>query len=56
MTEAGIYPVWHGDLYISLGEKLPDGSWSARLQVKPFIRFVWGGALLMALERGLMPL
>ena len=52
MTEAGIYPVWHGDLYISLGEKLPDGSWSARLQVKPFIRFVWGGALLMALGGG----
>ena len=49
MSEAGIHPGWHGDLYASLGEKLLDGAWSARLQVKPFIRFIWGGALLMAI-------
>ena len=41
MSEAGIHPGWHGDLYASLGEKLLDGAWSARLQVKPFIRFIW---------------
>ena len=49
MTEAGIAVRPFGDLYASLGEPLGDGAWSARLQVKPFIRFVWGGALLMAL-------
>ena len=46
MSEAGIHPGWHGDLYASLGEKLLDGAWSARLQVKPFIRFIWGGAVV----------
>ena len=49
MTEAGIAVGWAGDWYVSLGEPLGDGTWSARLQYKPFIRFIWGGALLMAL-------
>ena len=49
MTEAGIDARWHGDLYASLGEPLEDGAWSARLQIKPFVRLIWGGALLMAM-------
>lgn len=49
MTEAGIAARWNGDLYASLGEPLGDGAWSLRLQVKPFVRLIWGGALLMAL-------
>lgn len=49
MTEAGISVGWNKDYYVSLGERLDDRSWSGRLQTKPFIRFVWGGALLMAL-------
>ncbi len=49
MTEAGITAGLTGDWYASLGEPLGDGSWSAKLQRKPFIRFIWGGALLMAL-------
>lgn len=48
-TEAGIAARIHGDIYASLGEPLGDGAWSARLQIKPFVRFIWGGALLMAL-------
>ncbi len=27
----------------------PDGSWALRLYVKPFIRWIWLGALLMAI-------
>ena len=49
MTEAGIAAKLNGDLYASLGEPLGDGTWSARLQIKPFIRLIWGGAILMAL-------
>ena len=49
MTEAGIAAKVYGDIYASLGEPLSESSWSARLQVKPFIRFIWGGAVLMAL-------
>ena len=48
MTEAGIAPGFLGDLYVSLGEQLPDGSWGVRINDKPLVRWVWLGALLMA--------
>ena len=48
MTEAGIQPGITRDLYVSLGEPLGDGAWSIRLYCKPFIRWIWLGALLMA--------
>ena len=48
MTEAGIAAMPFGDLYVALGEPLGDGAWSGRLQIKPMVRLVWGGALLMA--------
>ncbi len=49
MTEAGIDAgVWR-DLYVSLGEPLGGGDWSVLLQYKPLIRWIWGGAILMAL-------
>ena len=50
MTEADIHGRPHRDLYVALGDSLgPDGSWALRLYVKPFIRLIWIGALLMAL-------
>lgn len=49
MTEAGIYAGLGGDWYVSLGEPVGHEAWSARLQYKPFVRFIWGGTLLMAL-------
>ncbi|MGH8028588.1 MAG: heme lyase CcmF/NrfE family subunit [Arenimonas sp.] len=49
MTEAAIDPAPHRDLYVALGEPLDArGTWALRLYVKPFIRFIWLGALLMA--------
>ncbi|MGR8921984.1 MAG: heme lyase CcmF/NrfE family subunit, partial [Gammaproteobacteria bacterium] len=48
MTEAGIDPGLGRDVYISLGEPLEDGAWSVRLAVKPFVRCIWLGALMMA--------
>jgi len=50
MTEADIRGSLHDDLYVALGESLgSDGSWALRLYVKPFIRWIWLGALFMAL-------
>ncbi len=49
MTEAGIHPALGGDVYVALGESLGDGAWAVRVQVKPFVRWIWLGALLMAL-------
>ena len=50
MTEAAIEPGLTRDLYVSLGEPLDrQGGWAVRIYVKPFIRWIWGGALLMML-------
>ncbi len=48
MTEAGVLPRLHRDLYIALGEPLEQGAWSLRLYYRPFVRCIWLGALLMA--------
>ncbi len=49
MTEAAIDPGLTRDVYVSIGEPLEGGAWSVRAQVKPFIDWIWAGALLMAL-------
>ena len=49
MTEAAIHPTWNKDLFVALGDQLGDGAWSVRIQMKPMIRFIWFGALVMAL-------
>jgi cytochrome c-type biogenesis protein CcmF len=49
MTEAGIYPGLDKDLFVALGDQLGNGGWSVRIQYKPMIRFIWLGALVMAL-------
>lgn len=48
MTEAGIDGNLFRDLYVSLGEPLGNGRWSLRLYHKPFVRWIWLGALFMA--------
>jgi cytochrome c-type biogenesis protein CcmF len=49
MTEAGIAAAWHRDLFVALGDDLGAGAWSVRLQYKPMVRFIWFGALVMAI-------
>ena len=49
MTEAGIQAHWNKDLFVALGDQLGNGAWSVRIQYKPMIRFIWLGALVMAL-------
>ena len=48
MTEAGIDPGLTRDLYAALGEPLGNGAWSVRLHYKPFVRWIWLGAIIMA--------
>ena len=49
MTEAAIDPGITRDLYVALGEPLGDGdAWAVRIYYKPFIRWIWLGALVMA--------
>jgi len=49
MTEAAIDVGLTRDIYVSLGEELPDKSWAVRVYYKPFVDWIWGGCLLMAL-------
>ncbi len=49
MTEAAIDSGLWRDLYVSLGEPLENGAWSVRLYHKPFVDWIWGGCLIMAL-------
>ena len=48
-TEAGIVADLFKDYYVALGENLQGDTWSFRLQVKPFVRWIWFGALLVAI-------
>ncbi len=49
MTEAAIDPGITRDLYVSLGDQLQDGTWLIKVQHKPFVDWIWGGCLVMAL-------
>ncbi len=49
MTEASIDIGLFRDLYIALGEPLTNNAWAIRLYEKPFVRWIWGGGLLMML-------
>jgi len=50
-TEAAIDPSLMRDVYVALGEPIADGSnqWALRIYVKPLIRWIWLGAIIMAL-------
>jgi cytochrome c-type biogenesis protein CcmF len=49
MTESAIDAGLTRDLYVALGEPLGGGAWAVRVHVKPFVRWIWLGAVLMAL-------
>jgi cytochrome c-type biogenesis protein CcmF len=49
MTEAAIDTGLTRDVYVSLGEPLEGGAWSVRAHHKPFVDWIWVGALFMAL-------
>jgi cytochrome c-type biogenesis protein CcmF len=49
MTEAAIDAGLTRDLYISLGEFIDNKTFTVRVYHKPFVDWVWGGCLLMAM-------
>lgn len=49
MTEAAIEPGLLRDLYVSLGDPVEGDAWLMRVHVKPFVDWIWGGCLVMAL-------
>jgi cytochrome c-type biogenesis protein CcmF len=49
MTESGIHVNWNRDLFVAMGDDLGAGAWSMRLQYKPMVRYIWLGALIMAI-------
>ena len=49
MTEVAIDRGIGRDLYVALGEPLTATAWSVRLHHKPFVNWIWGGCVLMAL-------
>ncbi len=48
-TEMAIDAGFLRDLFITLGEQKEGNSWSMTIYVKPFVRWVWLGAIFMAL-------
>jgi cytochrome c-type biogenesis protein CcmF len=49
MTEAAIRSSLTHDLYVSLGQPTEGQAWVVRIYYKPFVTWIWGGCLFMAL-------
>ncbi|MDP2240789.1 MAG: heme lyase CcmF/NrfE family subunit [Burkholderiales bacterium] len=49
MSEASINRGITRDLYVSMGEAVSETAWVLRVQHKPFVNWIWGGCVLMAL-------
>jgi cytochrome c-type biogenesis protein CcmF len=49
MTEAAIDAGFTRDLYVALGESVGVDEWTVRVYYKPFVDWIWGGCLFMAL-------
>jgi cytochrome c-type biogenesis protein CcmF len=49
MTNAAIDSGVTGDIYVSMGEPVDGNAWIIRVYSKPFITWVWGGFVMMAI-------
>lgn len=49
MSEVGIDAGFWRDIYVALGEKIDTTAWSVSIHYKAFVRWIWLGAILMAL-------
>ena len=49
MTEAAIRTRLTGDIYVSLGQPSKGDAWVVRVYYKPFVTWIWGGCVFMAL-------
>jgi cytochrome c-type biogenesis protein CcmF len=48
-SKAAISVNWARDLFVAMGDPLGQGAWSMRIQYKPLVRYIWLGALVMAI-------
>jgi len=48
-SQAAISVNWGRDLFVAMGNPLGAGAWSMRIQYKPLVRYIWLGAIIMAL-------
>jgi cytochrome c-type biogenesis protein CcmF len=48
-SQAAISVNWARDLFVAMGNPLGDSAWSMRIQYKPLVRYIWLGALVMAI-------
>jgi cytochrome c-type biogenesis protein CcmF len=49
MTDASIHAGLFRQIYVSLGEPIGDKAWAVRIYIKPFVSWIWGGAVMMAM-------
>ncbi|MDO8345275.1 MAG: heme lyase CcmF/NrfE family subunit [Cellvibrio sp.] len=49
MTEVALDVSLFRDLYVAMGEPLTENAWAMRVHLKPFVRWIWLGALMMGL-------
>lgn len=47
MTEVELDVSLMRDLYVAMGEPLTENAWAMRVHLKPFVRWIWLGALMM---------
>jgi cytochrome c-type biogenesis protein CcmF len=48
-SQAAISVNWARDLFVAMGNPLGADAWSMRIQYKPLVRYIWLGALVMAI-------
>jgi cytochrome c-type biogenesis protein CcmF len=48
MAQTSLHRGFFRDLYVNMGEELPGNAWVMRVYYKPFMNWVWTGAILMA--------
>jgi cytochrome c-type biogenesis protein CcmF len=55
LSQAAIDSSWTRDVFIALGEPLDEqgNAWTVRIQIKPFMDWIWLGTFMMALGAGL---
>jgi cytochrome c-type biogenesis protein CcmF len=48
-SQAAISVNWSRDLFVAMGNPLGANAWSLRIQYKPLVRYIWLGAIIMAI-------
>ena len=47
-TEVALQVSLFRDLYVAMGEPIDEKAWAMRVHIRPFVRWIWLGALMMA--------